>query len=118
MLLGPWLRGEWTFPPGPEEGCWEQVVAEACDLGLARLSVLLSYPEHAMMLVVSVYLFIYALFFFHAGNLSQTVSSSGWHGETCRLAFQFLVQFRFRSYCRAKKNKGTDRPAQMQIPCS
>ena len=24
VLLGPWLRGGWTFPPGPEEGCWEQ----------------------------------------------------------------------------------------------
>jgi hypothetical protein len=71
VLLGHWLRGEWTFPPGPEEGCWEQVVAEACDLGFARLSVLLSYPEHDMMLVVfanrlikNIFLFIYLCFVF------------------------------------------------------
>jgi hypothetical protein len=38
VLRCPWPGGKWTFSPTPDEGCWEQVVAEACDIGLAQLS--------------------------------------------------------------------------------
>ena len=46
VLRCPWPGGKWTFPEDPDEGCWEQVVAEACDLGLAQFLALLLFPEH------------------------------------------------------------------------